>query len=403
MNKVTLSMLSMASIFFLSCSDDDNTGGGIQVPDVVIETPETYSFEREGSSTVSYSGQTTRIQMAEQLISSLSNTESTKEELHAMFDHQEGNEDFDDATLNASDKNIKSKTANSQDYFKSNADVRAVLLEKFDAWIDNQVDVVFPNWDVDAVAGTAGMIQEAGGGSTRRVNGKGLEYNQAFAKSLIGGLMVDQILNNYLSVSVLDAETNVDDNNEGTLAEGKTYTNMEHKWDEAFGYLYGTDSATEPALGADSFLNKYLDRVEGDDDFAGIADDIYNAFLLGRAAIVAKQYDIRNQQAAIIRDAISKIIAVRAVYYLQAGKDNIEKSDMASAFHDLSEGFGFIQSLRFTRDSSTDKPHVTSEKVEEYLTTLMDGDGFWTVTAATLDTISEEIATAYGITVEQAK
>ena len=47
----------------------------------------------------------------------------------------------------------------------------------------------------------------------------------------------------------------------------------------------------------DSFLNKYLSRVEGDSDFAGIAEEIYNAFKLGRAAIVAKDYTTRNVQA----------------------------------------------------------------------------------------------------------
>ena len=39
---------------------------------------------------------------------------------------------------------------------------------------------------------------------------------------------------------------------------------MEHKWDEAFGYLYGAEEdETAPVLGVDSFLNKYLDKVEG--------------------------------------------------------------------------------------------------------------------------------------------
>ena len=67
-----------------------------------------------------------------------------------------------------------------------------------------------------------------------------------------------------MSINVLDAGTNRADNDANTVVEGKSYTTMEHKWDEAFGYLYGTDNATNPALGADSFLNKYLARVNGD-------------------------------------------------------------------------------------------------------------------------------------------
>ncbi len=93
--------------------------------------------------------------------------------------------------------------------------------------------------------------------------------------------MVDQIVNNYVSTSVLDAGSNREDNDAGTVAEGKSYTNMEHKWDEAYGYAYGTAANTaDPNLtiGADdNFLNKYIGRVEGDEDFAGIAAEIYNA------------------------------------------------------------------------------------------------------------------------------
>ncbi len=51
--------------------------------------------------------------------------------------------------------------------------------------------------------------------------------------------MTDQILNNYLSPAVLDAGDNVTKNDNDILADGKDYTTMEHKWDEAFGYLYG--------------------------------------------------------------------------------------------------------------------------------------------------------------------
>ena len=54
-------------------------------------------------------------------------------------------------------------------------------------------------------------------------------------------------------------------------------------------YMVLEEDETAPVLGVDSFLSKYLDKVEGDSDFAGIADDIYDAFKLGRAAIVAKK------------------------------------------------------------------------------------------------------------------
>lgn len=390
--------LFLTSVIFTSCSSDDNGDGNVN-PNVVV--PATYVFENNGESSVDFGGQTTRIQMAEEFISALLDNTSTEEKLDAMFAHEENNNDFSNADLNSSNKSVRSKIAASADYFSTNTTASIAIKENFDLWISAQVTEVFPKWDDDAVAGSAGKIQQIGGGSTRYVNGKGLEYNQAIAKSIIGGLMVDQMLNNYLSIAVLDEGTNAADNDAGTLVDGKNYTNMEHKWDEAYGYLYGNeDTPATPELGKDSFLNKYLASVEADSDFTGIANDIYEAFKLGRAAIVAKDYELRDEQAQIIRKKVSKVVAVRSVYYLQSGKEVLE-SDKASAFHSLSEALGFINSLRFTRDTVTDSPVLDAATIDGYMDTLMAGNGFWDVTPATLDQISNEIAAAYGFTTEE--
>lgn len=406
MNRINniLSFLIGIAIFSTSCGNDDDPG-------VVIDEPATYSFTRDGESTVSFSGQTTRTLMAEEIVSALSNTDFTVDEIDAMFAHTEGNNDFTDENnfgLNESSKNVRSKTAASADLFASNTTLSATIREDFDGWIAAQVNEVFPNWNSDASEGVAGQIQEAGGGSIRYVNAKGLEYNQAFAKGLIGALMVDQILNNYVSTAVLDAGTNVEDNDAGIRAEGKSYTNMEHKWDEAYGYAYAkaTDEANPNAtLGeGDSFLFKYIGRVEADEDFTGIAADIYNAFKLGRAAIVAGDYETRDEQTEIIREKISMIIGIRAVYYLQQGKAGLEVEtiDYASVFHDLSEAYGFVYSLQFTRDPMTNTPYFTNAEVNAMLDDLMEGNGFWDVTPAKLDEISTDIAARFSFTVEEA-
>ncbi len=395
MKKNILSVLIVSAIVFVSCSKNNE-------PAVVpVVAPQTYAFDRDGSTSVSFSGQTTRIKMAEELGDAMKNTAKTDTQLEAMFNHAEGDADFSDADLNSSSKNVRSKVAASSDYFAANSTESNSIKADFEGWIGSQVTEVFPNWGVDAAEGSAGMIQESGGGSKRYVNAKGLEYNQAYLKALIGALMVDQMLNNYLSTNVLDAASNVADNDADILASGKNYTTMEHKWDEAYGYLYGNEvNPATPELGADDFLNKYLAKVDSDSDFNGIAQEIYDAFKLGRAAIVAKDYELRDAQANIIRDAVSKVIAVRAVHYLQAGKASLA-SDMAGAFHDLSEGYGFVYSLRFTRDTTTNAPHLPAAEITAFLTTLMDGNGFWDVTADTLDQISDRIASAYGFTKEQ--
>ena len=89
--------------------------------------------------------------------------------------------------LNASSKNVRSKTAASADYFSSNSTDANAIKADFDSWISLQVNDVFPNWENIASPGNAGLAQELGG-SIRYVNEKGLEYNQAFAKSLNGAL-----------------------------------------------------------------------------------------------------------------------------------------------------------------------------------------------------------------------
>ena len=392
--------LLLLSVTFISCSsDDDNTDNNNNQS---VDAPANYQFTRNGNNTVSYSGQTQRIAMAEELISALKDPTRDQESLNTMFAHVEGDQDFSDPELNASSKNVRSKTAASTDYFSSNSTDANAIKANFDSWISSQVNDVFPNWGNTASPGNAGLAQELGG-SIRYVNEKGLEYNQAFAKSLNGAFLADQICNNYLSTAVLDAGDNVTNNDNDVLVDGKDYTTMEHKWDEAFGYLYGAEEdETAPVLEADSFLSKYLYKVEADSDFTGIADDIYDAFKLGRAAIVAKNYTVRDEQVEILREKISMIIGIRAVYYLQGGKSEIANGDLPSAFHDLSEGFGFIYSLQFTRNPMTDAPYVSKSTVDSYIDTLMEDNGFWDVTPETLDQMSEDIAAEFGFTVEQA-
>lgn len=394
MKKLVLSLFIVGSMLTSCSSDDDNGSSGSQVV-----APATYQFERNGATTVNYGGQTSRILMGAEFVSALSDNTKTEVELDGMFTNT--GDYFSTSELNTSGKDIRSKTAASNDYFSANTTDGNAIKSELDGWIANQVNDVFPNWNTIAVSGTAGQIQEAGGGSIRYVNSKGLEYNQAINKSLIGALIADQILNNYLSPSVLDAGDNIINNDSDVLDGSNNYTTMEHKWDEAFGYLYGTDDALAPQLNQDSFLNKYLSRVEDDEDFAGIADDIYNAFKLGRAAIVSKNYTVRDQQAEIIREKISEIIAIRAVYYLQQGKTNLG-TDYGSAFHDLSEGFGFVYSLQFTRQPGTSSPYFTKFEVDAFVSELMTANGFWDVTSETLDSISEDIASRFNFTVEQA-
>lgn len=404
--KNTYLLVALVAItFFSGCGDDDLPGTG-------INTPLTYDFTRNGQTTVSFTGQTQRIQMATELINAMKDFDNaTAVSLLEMYRNEtEAGGDanpFASEDLNSATKSIKSKVAASSDFFSANTAEASMIKADFESWINEQVTEVFPNENTLATAGTAGQI--ADGSSVRYVNAKGLELNQAVNKGLIGALMLDQVVNNYLSPAVLDEADNVTNNDNDVVADGENYTTMEHKWDEAYGYLFAAATNTADPIASlaanDSFLGKYLMRVEGDTDFTGIAAELFSAFSLGRAAIVAKDYTVRDSQADLIKTRLSEIMAIRAVYYMQQGKLNLELStpDYGAAFHDLSEGFGFIYSLRFTRRFESNQPYFTQSEVDGMISDLMAGtNGFWDVTPATLDAISEAIAAKFNFSVDQA-
>jgi len=377
----------------ISCSKDDDSNDQKQKTEDLTTLKgdaNEYSFSRKNKSTVSFSGQTTRLKQASEIGSAMKVTSNTAEKLSEMFKSAKG---FTDKTLEGS-KNLRSKSANSISLFQGGANSAADAYKAtLDGYLNKQVTEVFPKWTTVAKAGTAGFVET--GSKKRYVNAKGLEYDQAFMKSLIGGLVADQISNHYLN----RLDDNYDgtgnwktENTEGKLAEGKDYTTMEHHWDEAYGYLFGN-------IGADALLYKYLVKVDGDADFKGILKDTKTAFGQGRLAITQKNYTSRDKHIVTIRKNIAKVIAIRAIYYLKAGKSKL--STRADAFHDLSEGYGFIHSLRFiSLDGKT--PIFTGANVDSYLNELMANNGFWTVTTGKLDEIMKAIADKFtDITVDK--
>jgi len=369
----------------------------VTVTNTVYILPEEYSFTRDGVSTVFYTGQTARLGMATELKSAMNNTSYTQEQISTMFSSGTG---FADASLDASGKNVRGKTA-------ASPIAQSTVRPLFDSWIEEFTTIVAPAViaETTASSGVAGSYTEADGSRTVKVTAKGFELNQVFSKGLIGALQVDQIINNYLSFSKLDGAR--EDNDAGVYAythpdaTEASITKMEHYWDEGFGYLQGLDSQFRSGLGTapnrdSANLNYYLNKINGQDNEAGITDKIYNAFIAGRAAIVNKDYEERDKQARLIATEISKVIGYKAHYYLVAGAEDITNGDWAAALHALSEAYGFILGLQFTKDSSGN-PYMTNTEVNELLSRLSAGDGgFWERTAEELNTMADEVAAATG-------
>ena len=375
LNKILVLFLG---VIFIAC---DETTDPVSI---TVTPPATYAFERDGTTTVSYGGQSSRLEMAGELSVWLNTPTKTKTELVNMFDNGAG---FGNPGLAASGKKLGNKTA-------SSSQASSTVKPQFDALIDDVTSNVFPNIANDASDGTPGTYTDPDGGRTVIINGKGHEINQLFTKGLMGALVCDQIIWGYLTAGKLDAGTNKTDNDAGTVVEGKNYTQMEHYWDEGFGYLYGldTDISNSSIEGQDVLVSKYLKKVDGS-SLPGIAQELYDAFKHGRAAIVAGAYDVRDEQAEIVKTKLSHIIGRKAADYLRSGAGKINDGKWADAHHALSEGWGFILSLQFTKNPTSGAPYYSNSEVNDMLTQI---DNFWTVTPANLESMAAGIESKFG-------
>ena len=365
-NLIFKSMFLSLAIFAFSCdSDNDNNDSN------TIVAPDSYEFTRNGESSVSFSGQTTRLMQAEELYAALNSSEATETGLDLMFNgDSNGSAGFADASLNGTSKIIGSKTAAST--LAGSATTKA----RFDNMITDFATNVVPNWGSDAGVGQAGAISTPDGAKTYHLNAQGQEIDQLFFKGLIGAFTLDQIVNNYIHPNQLDSGTRIDDNDNDVLSGDNNYTDMEHKWDEGFGYLYGLEgdnlaSAGTTPSGSGSLLMKYFKKVNDEGGYEpGIAQTVYDAFIMGRTAIVNKDYALRDQQAAIIKVELSKVIGYYAIHYMNDFVSKLEAGNVAGAHHSISEGWGFLLSLQFTNNGN-DEPFMDKATVEYFLDNYM--------------------------------
>ena len=311
--------------------------------------------------------------------------------------YSNSNNPFSTTDLNTSGKQLKDKTAASKDYFELYLGGGSTT-EKLSvqAFFETQLTLAQQaSLGTNAAAGVAGAYLD--GTSKRLFAPNGLEPQQILLKGMMGASFMDQIANNYLSKNKLDEGSNKINNSNKIVETGKTYTTMEHNWDEAYGYIYGVDGT--------KFWSSYISQVNADADFNTLTADINLAFRKGRAAIVANDYATRDIQIAIIKAKLALVPAVRAVFYLQEGKGKLVTDKGAKAFHALSEAYGFIISLRYTNNPATNAPYLSKSEVDAMLANMVSGtNGLWDIDTlgAKLDAMSTQIAVKFGFTVAQA-
>lgn len=391
-NSIKLFTVSLFIATTISCSSDEDDP--IIEPPVVIEVtaPDTYMFQRDGVSSISYTGQTDRLEMAVSLFNKLNDENVSSASLIQMFN--EGTGFYADASITDADEIAAVEALNSAGKKLGNKTAAygdASVQTKIEGFLTEYANDVSTKFLVDAEAGVAGTYAGAGG-RTVRVNAKGMELNQLFAKSLIGALVMDQVVYGYLT----DTKIGDDVDNDATGLGAGEYTTMEHHFDEGFGYVYGQEAdrttATAPQ-GNGVLFNKYLKKVSSvGGEEPGLATEIYDAFKLGRAAIVGKNSEVRDAQALIVKTKMSRVILHKSAHYLRgaAVARGATDVDYADFFHGLSEGYGFILSLQFTYDANG-ASYFSHAEVADMLSKLEAGNGFWDITVAELNAMAAQI------------
>ena len=390
---VSVVLIAISSL--VSCKKDEVTSP-TTVPSYSV--PNSYDFKNSnGVSTVDFSGQKTRLVMLDQFSVLMGGTEPISEAtLLSMYDGT----GFPVDSLTTSGKKLSDKTAASVDYFGGINAEQLDIRNKFKSLFKDAE--VLTNGTAEASKGVSGYYMD--GTKKRYFNANGLEPQQVFVKGMMGACLLDQVVNNYLSKLKLDAGSNVSNNTNKVVESGKTYTTMEHAWDEAYGYIYGNDNLTATPV-VYKYWSSYVNQVDADPNFSGIKDVILKAFIRGRAAISNSDYTTRDAQITIIKKEFAKVPAIRAVYYLNEGKTKLGTHDGKAAFHALSEAYGFIWSSRFTQNPLTKAPYFSKEEVDAMMNDMIkDQNGLYAVDylPPVLDEIDKKIAERFGFTVEQA-
>lgn len=382
---MTIKQLSIAALSILlitSCSKDDDAptpttstdGGGGGNP--TYQIPSTYVFlDGSNQSTVNFDGQKQRLEMLSEMVVYMKtgNTVGTTlsaSQLKAMYANNAYTwADAPGLGMTGSTKQLKDKTA------AGDIGIQAIFENYMDS-IAVHSSLNFSN--STETYGQAGVWTN--GTKSYLMSGTGFEYGQIIEKGLMCAVFMNQMTVNYLG-------TLADDDNTTPLA-GKTYTEMQHHWDEAFGYF--TSEIDYPTNGTDRFWGKY---AQGSNEaLLSTGTNIMNAFLKGRAAIDNNDYATRDAQITIIRDQIEKVCAGTAIHYLNEAKANITNPTIKN--HVLSEAIAFIDGLRYGYNS-INGVSITSAEIDMALGYI--GNDFNSVTITNLNLAIDLIASKTGL------
>ncbi len=250
----------------------------------------------------------------------------------------------------------------------------ALLQTDVVSYIDSLVKV--SQSGVPASRGVAGVgASSANAASKYALTATGVNYAQVFNKSIMGGLITYQIVNNYMDGGIASSVDN------STVIPGSG-TAMEHNWDLAFGYWgVPTDFPTNKT-GA-KLWGSYSTQVDSGYHANRILID---AFLKGRAAISNKDNATKLAQATIIMQTFERLTGAAALQEIKEVKESLNDNILRNSR--LSECYGFINSLRYNP-----KRKITDAQINAIL--ALFPKNFYDLTLTDVNNIRDAVAKQY--------
>lgn len=355
--KKTIYTILVVAVAFTACKKEASHSHAGITPAV----PATYNFDN-----MNYSGQLDRIAMLDEMLTYIKSgsTGVTLDASHIKNMFSNTGAPFANASLNTSGKQLKNKCF-------------ALDQAMFEAYMDSVAQASMSG--TPGSNGVAGVVVSSSDPSKKYLCGaNGVEYAQVIEKGLMGAVFYYQACETYLSESGIGMSV---DNTVVVPGEG---TAMEHHWDEAFGYFTAPVDFPQNTSGL-KYWAKYSNTVN---PHINSNTPIMDAFKKGRVAIGANNHSLKNQCVTTIKTNWDKVVAATVIHYINESLSNF--SNDAVRNHSLSEGLGFVISLKYNSERA-----ISMSDINQVMSLI--GGNFYNVTVSNLNQAKTIMSDAYNL------
>ena len=358
-----------------------------------LETPSTYSFQRNGETSVLLDSSRLLIDM------------------HLSLDRymrKSSSENIDLAVYENMLKNNESPFLE-DGYYYSYDDLNNSDLSIWNYFVttEEQSDEEIVNGDVlgEFYLNNFKILQtliSSQGYKELLLDDKGFDIISLSSTCLMGLTQFYPIIYSNHYISPADDEVDMIWDN-SSIVSGTNSTEMELVWDSAYAML----NLPEDILENDSY--KYLSKEnEGyykynylvnsamyiaETQEEGIIEDVLNLFREGRTAIVNNDLRARYEVFLQIQKKMSLVLALNTIYYIEEATYNIESTKVEHleyAYKSASKAYGFIYSMSFAYDGFS--ACFTTAEIESFLEVISSEEGLYKEDIVIeLEYISEEI------------